>query len=132
MGDIIIKIPVRSTKKTKPGLLRLYFDTGSPRTFLKETIASKMKVLQNFVEPIYFHGLGNGAFFAIGSANVWIRMKGVWVPHLCFVVPDAILDPNYDILIGHDFMQIYDIRVIPRKRRISIDKNALLMALKVR
>jgi hypothetical protein len=47
-------------------------------------------------------------------------------------VPDGILDPNYDVLLGHDFMQIYDIELKPREKKVIIKKEALKMALKVR
>jgi len=132
MGHIIRKYRVRSSEKEKPQLLRLYFDTGSPRTFVKQSIASKMSDVTELSYPKIFHGLGNGEFAATHAASVDIQLLDMWVPHLCYVVADDVLDPEYDILIGHDFMQIYDIHVRPKRSEVEMRKDALRMALKVR
>ncbi len=91
-----------------------------------------MKGLAKLPEPKAFHGLGNGRFKATSMASIEIRLLGLWVPHLCYVLPDEVLDPDYDILLGHDFMQIYDIQINPQQRDIIVRKNALKMAMKVR
>lgn len=132
MGDIIKKFEVRSTTKEKARRLRLYFDSGSPRTFIKLSPASRMHSIAELAEPRSFQGLGNGRFQATHVADIEVKLLGIWVPHLCYVVPDELLDPDYDILLGHDFMQIYDIRLQPRQKNILVRKEALKMALKVR
>lgn len=132
MGDIIKSFPVRSASAEKPRLLKFYFDTGSPRTFIKQSATNGMRGLAKLPDPKTFHGLGNGHFKAGFMASIEIRLLGIWVPHLCYVLPDEILDPDYDILLGHDFVQIYDIQINPRQKDILIRKNALRMALKVR
>lgn len=132
MGDIIKKYQVRSSVKEKPKFLRLYFDTGSPRTFIKQSIALNMKDVAELSYPKIFHGLGNGQFGATHVISLEVKLLNIWVPHLCYVVPDEILDPDYDVLVGHDFMQIYDIHVRPKQREVEIRKEALKMALRVR
>lgn len=132
MSDIIKKFVSRSVPAEKSRLLRFYFDTGSPRTFVKQSVASAMKDISKLYKPEIFHGLGDGDFYATHIVRLQIKLLGLWVPHLCFVVPDEVLDPNYDVLLGHDFMQIYDIQVRPKQNKIIIKKESLKMALKVR
>ncbi|MEW6557591.1 MAG: retropepsin-like aspartic protease [Elusimicrobiota bacterium] len=132
MGDVINKFLCRSASKEKPQELQLYFDTGSPRTFVKQSIALKMEAISKLPQPEEFHGLGNGNFFATHIIRLQIKMLDIWIPHLCFVVPDNVLGMGYDVLVGHDFLQIYDISVQPKRREIIIRKEALKMALQVR
>ncbi len=91
-----------------------------------------MKEVLKLSVPDVFRSLGDGRFKASSMARIEVQMLGLWVPHLCYVVPDEVLDPDYEILLGHDFMQIYDIRINPKRRDIIVRKNALMMALKVR
>lgn len=132
MGDIIKTFPVRSTTGEKSRLLKFYFDTGSPRTFVKQSATRGMKGLARLPEPEAFRGLGNGPFNATSIVRIRIELLGIWVPHLCYVLPDNVLGSNYDILLGHDFMQIYDIQINPKQRGILIRKESLRMALQVR
>ncbi|HCJ66537.1 MAG TPA: hypothetical protein DHV62_04230, partial [Elusimicrobia bacterium] len=132
MGDIIKSFVSRSGVGEKLRSLRFYFDTGSPRTFVKFSVATKIKGIAKLSHPIVFSGLGNGNFRATHMLALQIKLSDLWVPHLCYVVPDEVLDPNYDVLLGHDFMQIYDIQVKPKQKEITIRKESLRMALKVR
>jgi len=132
MGDIIKNFQARSATGEKPRLLKFYFDTGSPRTFVKKSAALDMKDVAKLSAPVIFSGLGNGRFEATHIVSLRLKLLGIWVPHLCYVVPDEVLDPEYDVLLGHDFMQIYDIRVRPRQKDVAIRRNALKMALKGR
>ncbi|MBI4546504.1 MAG: hypothetical protein HY707_00880 [Ignavibacteriae bacterium] len=132
MGDIIKTFRVRTRKKERGILLQFYFDTGLPRTFIRYSVASSMKGLAELPDPELFHGFGDGQFVATHIVNIEVNLLNLWVPHICYVVSDATLDPCYDILLGHDFMQIYDIQVKPKKKTVVIDKEALRMALKVR
>jgi hypothetical protein len=129
MGDIIKKFEVRSEKTRR---LRLYFDTGSLRTFVKESAARQLKGLMKLPRPDIFYGLGNGKFKATYGVRIEIKLLGIWVRHFCYVVPDEVLEPRYDILLGHDFMQAYDIRLLPKHQDIVVTKEALKMALTVR
>ncbi len=131
MGDIIKKISIRSTSKEKSKPVRCYFDTGSSRTFIKHSVAAQFAGLSELAEPQIFHGLGNGSFFAMEFINMRFKILDMWVPHLCYVVPDATLGSEYDILVGHDFMQIYDIHLQLKARNIKVNKGALKMAMKV-
>lgn len=132
MGDVIKSLPTRSVKDEEPRSLRFYFDTGSPRTFVKESVARKMKGLAVLPDPEVFSGLGDGKFEAKSIIRLNIQLLDIWVPHLCYVVMNEVLDPVYDVLLGHDFMQVYDIQVEPKQKEIIVRKEALTMALRVR
>lgn len=132
MGDVIRRYSVRTGSRGRSTALRFYFDTGSPRTFIKSSAAAGVGGAARLQAPTGFRGLGNGGFHATHSLHLFVRMAGVWVPHFCYVIPDAVLDPGYDILLGHDFMQIYDVSIRPRTREVVIRREALQMALKVR
>ncbi len=132
MGDIIKKYPTRSSLREKPRFLKYYFDTGSPRTFVKESAALQMREVIKLSVPKQFYGLGDGGFKASYLIDLEVKLLGIWVPHPSYVVPDEVLGTRFDVLLGHDFMQIYDIHVKPKRREVLIDKEALKMALKVR
>lgn len=91
-----------------------------------------MQALVSLPEPNVFYGLGNGNFQATHIIRLEVKLLNIWVPHLCYVVSANVLDPGYDVLLGHDFMQIYDIQVKPKQKQVVIWKEALKMALKVR
>ncbi len=132
MGDIIKTYQVRSTAGERSQRVRLYFDTGSAWTFVKDSTASHMRAIAKLPSPQVFHGLGNGAFQATHTLQLQVRMLGMWVPHLCYVVPDEVIEEHYDVLLGHDFMQRYDVHLETRRRRVIVDKGRLRMALCVK
>jgi hypothetical protein len=132
MGDIIQLFRVRSRPRGAGVPLRLYFDTGSPYTFVKQRVAGRLGNVARLEAPAPFGGLGNGRFQAKGVASLYICFLGVWCPHLAYVVPDAVLEPDYDILVGHDLMQRLNIRPLPREHRVLLDRASLRLSLRVR
>lgn len=132
MGDIIKTYQVRSSEGEKARRARLYFDTGSPWTFVKESLVSGMREVARLTVPRPFRGLGSGSFCATHTVQLEVLMKGMWVPHLCYVVPDGVLDEDYEVLLGHDFMQRYDIHLETRRRKVLVEKSRLRMALVIK
>lgn len=132
MGDIILRHPVRSSPRERPRILRVFWDTGALRTLVKASIAGSMKSRAPLPEPVIFHGLGNGGFPADAIVHLYVRLMNQWCPHPAYVVADSVLDDTYNILMGHDFMQGYDVRLRPKTRSIHVDRSALKMAMRVR
>jgi hypothetical protein len=132
MADIIKSFPVRSSPKEKSHKLKCYFDSGSPRTFVKYSAVADMSNLAPLSTEAKFYGLGNGGFYATHFIYFEVKLLDIWVMYLCYVVPDDVLGEEYDVLLGHDFMQIYDIQLKPRQREVVIRREALNLALKVR
>lgn len=132
MGDVIKLLPVRSYRGEKEKRLRFYFDSGSPYTFIKETKAKKFKDIIKLSVPQTFTGLGNGNFKATHIMHIEVKLLGFWCRHYCYVVSDLTLEEDEDLLVGHDFMQKFDIRLNLKKRDIILNKTSLKRAQKVR
>lgn len=132
MSDIIKKYSVRSTAKERAKKVKFLYDNGSPWTFAKESFALKMKAVSKLPEPYPFFGLGNGRFLGTHMLQLQIKLLGIWVPHLCYVVSDEVLEPYYKVLLGHDFMQRYDIVLRPKKKEVVISKDAIKLGMRVR
>ncbi|MBI4616797.1 MAG: retroviral-like aspartic protease [Planctomycetes bacterium] len=132
MGDIIQEFQVRTATRRRGVSLRLLFDSGSPRTFVKRRIATKLGNLFRLPEQIRFGGLGNGRFAAGHVVHLQILFLDLWCPHPSYVVPDSVLEDEYDILVGHDLIQIYDVRLDPKHRQVLLRRSRLEMGLRVR
>lgn len=130
MGDVIQRFQVR-TSTGRPRGLRVYFDTGSPNTFLGATVANTLGRPFRLAKPRSFGGMGNGRFTALALLEVEFRFLDIWCPHVVYVLPDESMEERYDVLAGHDLMQKYDLRPIPRRHEVLIDRSALQMALRV-
>lgn len=61
-----------------------------------------------------------------------IKLLDFWCRQVAYVVEDNILEEDYDILAGHDFMQGYGIKLLPDKGDIEIDEVRLRLAQRVR
>lgn len=125
MGDIKTRVFVRSSSKAK--LITCTWDCGSPWTFINESTAKQLGKPWELGEPQTFHGLGNGSFAASKAMLVHFKLKGVWCRYLVWVVDDGAM-PGIDILIGHEFMETYNIRLDPKKKNIAVSKKDLLQA----
>ncbi|MBI3099439.1 MAG: hypothetical protein HYY93_14605 [Planctomycetes bacterium] len=134
MGDVIRAFPVRSTKGERSRRLRLYFDTGSPYTFVKRSACAGMRDVFRLSRPADFGGLGNGHFEARDGMFMEVRLLGFWCRHYAYVVEDKELDLIYDVLVGHDFIQKFDISLRSRRggKGVVLDRETLLMSQRVR
>ncbi|MEW5945431.1 MAG: retropepsin-like aspartic protease [bacterium] len=132
MGDIIKRYEAKSTETEAGRRLRFLYDSGSPRTFIKKSAALKMKDVFELRNPRIFHGMGDGKFSATHAMMLLVKLKGIWVDYLCYVVPDKVFEEEYDVLVGHDFMRIYDISLNLRKRDVIISKGALISGMKIK
>ena len=130
MGDIIEEFRVRTSKKGKGTLLRLYFDTGSPHTFIAAAAAHRLGRVLDLGQSLSFAGLGNGRFTARSAVHLEVRLLEFWCRHFAYVLLDE-LDDDYDMLVGHDLMQNYGIRCDSRRHRVILNRGALRRAQKV-
>jgi len=112
--------------------LALCFDSGSPYTFIKRTSALKVGRLSELVEPALFGGLGDGSFQSKESIHLYIKLLEFWCRHWTYIVKDDILEKHYNILVGHDFMQRYGIKLFPQQGDIEIDEARLELAQRIR
>lgn len=112
--------------------LILCFDSGSPRTFIKRSSALKVGELFELAEPERFGGLGGGDFQSKEIILLYVKLLEFWCSQLCYVVGDDVLEKHYDILAGHNFMQLYGIKLLPDIGDIEIDETRLSLAQRIR
>ncbi|MBI2901040.1 MAG: retroviral-like aspartic protease [Planctomycetes bacterium] len=132
MGDIIERLRVRTIPRGGGRPLRLCFDTGSLHSFVKASAAARLGNVLELGEPQSFGGLGDGHFAAREIVHFEARLLDFWCPHYAYVVDDRVLGDDYDMLAGHGFMQGFDVRCDPRKRRIVLNRSSLRLAQTVR
>lgn len=132
MGDIIQSFQVRAGRRGKGRPVKLYFDTGSPFTFMRESTASALGKPMLLPEPRPFGGLGNGHFAASAIIDLDIRFLGIWCACLAYVLPDDVMGTRYEMLVGHDLMQRLNIAAIPKTHRVKLNKASLELSLTVR
>ena len=128
MGEILQKFSVRTGGRGKGRKLSLCFDTGSLHSFVKDSTAGKLGHIHELGEPKRFGGLGNGRFLARQDIYFEVRLLGSWCSHFAYVVPEMDLGVGYDMLIGHGFMQGFNVRCDPRNRRVVLDRGSLRRA----
>lgn len=129
MGELIKTFRVRLSKRRKPMRMKLFFDTGSPWTFITESAARRLvkrePYLYELPEPKSFGGLGNGRFTSHQMVNVEVHLDFIWGMYAMYVVPDAAMEPGWDVLIGHDFIQKYGVTCLLPQRRVKLDRSTL-------
>lgn len=129
---MIQPFPVRSYTGERSRKLRLYFDSGSPYTFVRKSIADRFKAVFRLPVPEPFGGLGNGHFRAGHLMNMEVKLLRFWCRHPAYVVGDDVLEPNEDVLVGHDFMQKFDVKINMKGKDIILNPLSLRRAQKVR
>lgn len=123
MGDVIVTLRVKSSTGSRARALPLYFDSGASTTLVREDTARRLGNVLSLREPTVFRGLGNGRFRSSKAVQILVRIQGVWCAYLAYVVPQAAMDEA--VIIGHDFMQKFNIRLDPRGRKILADRRDL-------
>jgi hypothetical protein len=131
-GDVIKVSPARSYSDERARRLRLYFDSGSLYTFIKESATRGFRDILKLSMPRKFEGRGNGAFHAAKVMNLEVKLLGFWCPHYAHVVDDGVLTQAKDMLIGHDFMQKFSVTIASWQRDVILDRLALQRAQSIR
>lgn len=108
------------------------FDNGLPYTFIKRSSALRVGKLFELAEPAPFGGLGGGEFQCEEIIHLYVKLLEFWCRQVAYVVEDNILEKHYDLLAGHDFMQLYGIKLLPHKGDIEIDEVRLSLAQRIR
>jgi hypothetical protein len=131
--DILKRFEVSHYPSGKEAVeLILCFDNGSPYTFIKRPSALRTGRLFELVEPASFGGLGGGNFQSKEIIHLYVKLLEFWCTQVASVVEDNVLERDYDILAGHDFMQRYGIRLLPHEGDIEIDEVRLRLVQMVR
>lgn len=123
MGDVIVHLAVKSAHRARARALPLYFDSGCSTTFVREDVADLLRHATPLADPEPFRGLGNGRFMARRSIRFLVKIRGIWCAYLAFVVSRKAMEDA--VLVGHDFMQKFNIRLDPRRRSIRVSVEDL-------
>lgn len=130
MGDIIWHTKVKTIPAEQGRELELLFDSGSPFTFVRRDKALELGNIFNLPAPAEFNALGNGKFRCKSIIYIYVKLADIWCKWIAHVAEKKDIDA--EILVGHDFMQVYDIRLDLKQRKILVEREALLRAQKVR
>lgn len=79
-----------------------------------------------------FGGLGNGKFHASHIMSLEVRLLNIWCRHYAYVVDDQVLEEGKDLLVGHDFMQKFNVRLDWEREDVLLNRASLKRAQKVR
>ena len=129
MDAIVKKLPVKSGTKGKAINTNLFFDTGSPRTFVREDTARKLGNIVQLPNVIEFRGLSNGEFDTDKGLILFIKLDGIWCEQFAYVVKNEIIED--EILVGYDFMQVYKVKLDLDKEDLILDEKQLRRAQKI-
>lgn len=132
MGAIAKRFPVRSYEGDRVKRLRLYFDTGSPYTFVKRSACRGFAEVFKLAKSRSFGGLGNGKFHVSHIMSLEVRLLNIWCRHYAYVVDDQVLEEGEDLLVGHDFMQKFNVRLDWEREDVLLNRASLKRAQKVR
>lgn len=130
MGEVIQKLKVKSSLKGKPLDFSLMFDSGSKETFVRFDVAKKLGNYVKLKEEYFFYGLGDGRFSCKLILPILVKIEGVWCVHTAWVADKSVMDD--EILIGHDFMQKYDIKLDLKRRKMIADREYLKKTQRIR
>jgi hypothetical protein len=85
MVDIILKTKIKTNENAQEQEGILYFDTGSPETFIREDKANELGNIMKLLQPVEFNALGDGKFYCEGVVQLYVKLEDVWCRHLCYV-----------------------------------------------
>lgn len=130
MGDITLRAKCKTVEDGKVDELALYFNTGSSLTFIREDRAKGLGSVLTLPKPALFSALGNGKFLADAIVELHVELEGIWCRHLCYVAKEK--DMDTEVLVGHDFMQKFNIKLDVKEMKVIIDRESLLRAQLIR
>jgi hypothetical protein len=131
--DILKDLPISAYPSGKKSVkLTFYFDSSSPYTFIHKNAGERVGNLILLPEPEVFSRLGNVSFQSSEILLMHIKLLNFWCRQIAYVVDQDVLEPTYDILAGHDFMQLYGITLYPEKGDVEIDPRRVSLSQKVR
>lgn len=96
------------------------FDTGASHSLLREEIADAIGEPEDLPEPVHFEA-AVGSFVAKKGVFADVILNGKRFPSSLRLVPGL----TQDLILGTDFLQMWHIRLDPRKRRVILDPKAL-------
>lgn len=101
--------------------LRCYVDLGSGYTLVKKSFMDNLKLLYNESDVERVKGYGGGFVNVMGRAVCALEIDGVLAENVVvYVVPDNV--QAIDLLLGHQFTERDDIRIVSDSSGLTISK----------
>jgi len=92
------------------------FDTGASSSFIRPELARTLGLpTLNLLRPLRIR-LGKGTTRVSQLAAVMIRLNGVTLADAAYVMPDL----TEEYVLGVEFLERYDIRLDPKRRRLLL------------
>lgn len=101
------------------------FDSGSPWTFIKHGPATRVATVMELDYDVPFKGVGGARFTGKALAHLYIRLLDQWCPQVMYVVDGPVMEGDFDILAGRDFMHRYGVVLRYGDDRVEIDRAIL-------
>lgn len=100
--------------------LQVLFDSGATRSLVNASVASRLADPVELAEPETY-SLARGRMTVREGAFLQVILQRHRIPLEARVVPDL----SEPLIIGADFLQIWDIRLRPKKKQVLLDARAL-------
>ena len=92
------------------------FDTGASSSFIRPGLVRELELpTANLLRPLRIR-LGRGSTRVSQLAAVMIRLNGVTLADTAYLMPGL----SEEYVVGSDFLERYDIRLDPKRRRLIL------------
>jgi len=124
MGIVYKDIKILGEKGSKRA--HALFDSGASVSLLRKDIAERIARTVSLPKPIKLTlGDGEGTLIIRELAALEITIEGCNLSQPLYIAEKL----GEEIIIGADMMQRWDIRLVPRKRKVLISKEATRLKL---
>ncbi|MFQ5850054.1 MAG: retropepsin-like aspartic protease [Candidatus Binatia bacterium] len=120
MGLIRKKVPLLGRRRQRQ--VECLFDTGASSSFIRPTLVHTLGLsTADLPTPVRIR-LGKGSTRVSQLAAVMIRLNGVTLADSAYVMPGL----TEDYVLGAEFLERYDIRLDPKRRRLLLPSKRRL------
>jgi predicted aspartyl protease len=114
MGLVRKKLPFVGRRRKRE--VECLFDTGASLSFIRPELVRELELpTANLLRPLRIR-LGKGSTRVSRLAAVMIRLNGVTLADTAYVMPGL----SEEYVLGADFLERYDIRLDPKRRRLLL------------
>ena len=114
MGLIRNGLPFLGRRRKKE--VECLFDTGASSSFIRPELVRELELpTANLLRPLRIP-LGKGSTRVSRLAAVMIRLNGVTLADTAYVMPGL----SEEYVLGSEFLERYDIRLDPKRRRLLL------------
>lgn len=120
MGVIRKRLPVIGPHRRRK--VDCLFDTGASSSFIRSGLVRALGLSTAHLPKSLRIRLGKGSTQVFEIAAVMIRLNGVTLADTAYVMPGL----TEDYVLGAEFLERYDIRLDPKRRRLLLPSKRRL------